>query len=217
MLTDPEVGLNTAGTQYLAWYDMTNGEIGDLCNGQSSTYTGCDGQAYSIQLEFSNAQNKCIGFPAPTCGTPVLNPTLAPVQPPTPVQTPTLTPVIAPTAVTRSPVKSPIKPTKAPVLPPIASTLAPTTPVEAQTSQPTSQPSLLGDLGILNPEFEDGLTSWTTTGATSTITKGCYSGNCAMAGAQVSTRGDSTISQTFTVPKGLTQLSFYYFMSLNQI
>lgn len=68
MITDPEVGLATTYAPPLAWYDQTNGEIGDICNAQQGTYTGCDGQAYTIQLEFSNAQANCIGFPAPTCG-----------------------------------------------------------------------------------------------------------------------------------------------------
>ena len=69
MVTDAEVGLATTSGPPLAWYDNTNGEIGDICNAQQGTYTACDGQSYSIQLEFSNAQNNCIGYPAPSCGT----------------------------------------------------------------------------------------------------------------------------------------------------
>ena len=69
MVTDPEVGLAANGNgPPLAWYDTTNGEIGDICNAQQGSYTACDGQTYTIQLEFSNAQNNCIGFAAPSCG-----------------------------------------------------------------------------------------------------------------------------------------------------
>ncbi len=60
-ITDAEVGLAVvASGPPLAWYDSTNGEIGDICNAQQTTFTGSDGQAYVIQLEFSNAQNNCI-------------------------------------------------------------------------------------------------------------------------------------------------------------
>ena len=70
MITDAEVGIAGNGNgPPLAWYDNTNGEIGDICNAQQGTYTGCDGQSYTIQLEFSNAQNNCIAYAAPSCGT----------------------------------------------------------------------------------------------------------------------------------------------------
>ena len=69
MTTDAEVGLAGSGNgPPLAWYDNTNGEIGDICNAQQSNYTACDGQTYVVQQEFSNAQNNCINIPAPTCG-----------------------------------------------------------------------------------------------------------------------------------------------------
>ncbi len=44
----------------LAWYDSTNGEIGDICNGQQQAITGADGQTYTVQQEFSNLQNNCV-------------------------------------------------------------------------------------------------------------------------------------------------------------
>jgi hypothetical protein len=70
MITDAEVGLAGNGSgPPLAWYDNTNGEIGDICNAQQGTYHACDGQTYTIQLEFSNAQNNCIAYTAPTCST----------------------------------------------------------------------------------------------------------------------------------------------------
>ncbi len=71
MMNDAEVGLATVVGPPLAWYDSTNGEIGDICNGQQGTFAGCDGQTYTYQLEFSNAApsgNACVGV-TPACGT----------------------------------------------------------------------------------------------------------------------------------------------------
>ena len=59
-ITDAEVGIATVVGPPLAWYDTTNGEIGDICNAQQGTFVGADNQTYTIQLEFSNAQNNCI-------------------------------------------------------------------------------------------------------------------------------------------------------------
>jgi serine protease len=59
-VTDAEVGLATTLGPPLAWYDNTNGEIGDICNAQQGTFVGADGVTYTIQQEFSNQQNDCI-------------------------------------------------------------------------------------------------------------------------------------------------------------
>ena len=59
-VTDAEVGLATVIGPPLAWYDQNNGEIGDICNAQQGTFTGTDGNTYTIQKEFSNQQNDCI-------------------------------------------------------------------------------------------------------------------------------------------------------------
>ena len=69
MMTDAEVGIAPSLAPPLAWYDNTNGEIGDICNAQQGTVAACDGQSYVYQLEFSNAQANCIGI-SPSCGTP---------------------------------------------------------------------------------------------------------------------------------------------------
>jgi hypothetical protein len=59
-VTDAEVGSATTLGPPLAWYDNTNGEIGDICNGQQGTFVGTDGATYTIQKEFSNKQSDCI-------------------------------------------------------------------------------------------------------------------------------------------------------------
>ncbi|HEY2113635.1 MAG TPA: hypothetical protein VGJ51_00985 [Candidatus Angelobacter sp.] len=62
-ITDADVGIATAFAPPLAWYDMVNGEIGDICNGQQGSYVA-NGTTYTIQLEFSNAANNCVLPPA---------------------------------------------------------------------------------------------------------------------------------------------------------
>src|SRR5207248_11004023 len=59
-VTDAEVGLSTVVGPPLAWYDNTNGEIGDICNAQQGTIAGTDGVSYTVQKEFSNLANDCI-------------------------------------------------------------------------------------------------------------------------------------------------------------
>jgi hypothetical protein len=62
-ITDAEVGNASVLGPPLAWYDPTNGEIGDICNALQGSYAALDGQTYTIQFEFSNAQNNCINIP----------------------------------------------------------------------------------------------------------------------------------------------------------
>src|ERR1051326_3644657 len=58
-ITDADVGIATTFAPPLAWYDMVNGEIGDICNGQQGSYTA-NGTTYTIQLEFSDIANFAI-------------------------------------------------------------------------------------------------------------------------------------------------------------
>ena len=53
-ITDPDVGLAQDFAPPLAWYDPVNGEIGDICNHQHVVVLG-----YTVQKEWSNAQNAC--------------------------------------------------------------------------------------------------------------------------------------------------------------
>lgn len=62
-ITDADVGIATTFAAPLGWYDMTNGEIGDICNAQQGSYVA-NGTTYTIQLEFSNAANNCVLPPA---------------------------------------------------------------------------------------------------------------------------------------------------------
>jgi hypothetical protein len=64
-ITDADVGIAATFAPPLAWYDMVNGEIGDICNGQQGSYVA-NGTTYTIQLEFSNAANNCVLPPAPS-------------------------------------------------------------------------------------------------------------------------------------------------------
>jgi hypothetical protein len=59
-ITDCEVGLATGNAPPLAWYDTNNGEIGDICNADQGSFTGADGQTYTIQNVWSNSQASCI-------------------------------------------------------------------------------------------------------------------------------------------------------------
>jgi hemolysin activation/secretion protein len=67
--------------------------------------------------------------------------------------------------------------------------------------------------GIINGGFETGdLAGWSSSGASETVvSSGCHSRSfCAMLGSAAPTNGDSSISQTFTVPSGTSRLSLFY-------
>jgi hypothetical protein len=59
-ITDPEIGIAQSIAAPIAWYDPTNGEIGDICNAQQGSIVGSDGVTYTVQKEFSNVANDCI-------------------------------------------------------------------------------------------------------------------------------------------------------------
>ena len=164
--SDPGVGLGKM--KDLAWYDETYGEIGDICEPSSGHYNACDGYNYSISLQYSNAQNSCVDFPAPACGSsgpndaisgaPITTPTTAPVSLSVPtIIKPEPEPItVAPTttAPTKTPSNTPTtsKPSKNPTNMPI--TLVPTntptnTPITlAPTDIPTNAPITLAPTDI---------------------------------------------------------------------
>src|SRR5205807_1275458 len=72
--------------------------------------------------------------------------------------------------------------------------------------------SLPGSTGPANPSFESGLTGWTSLGTTASGGGGRGGTRAATLGSASPTNGDSTLSQTFTVPSGAT-LSLWYLMA----
>lgn len=66
-ITDAEVGLATVFGPPLAWYDqVSNAEIGDICNDLHAIVVGGDGVTYDVQTEFSNAANACVVTRSPS-------------------------------------------------------------------------------------------------------------------------------------------------------
>jgi hypothetical protein len=64
-ITDPEVGLATSYAAPLGWYNMSGGEIGDVCTGNTGQIDGHDGAKYTVQAVWSNASHACL-VTAPT-------------------------------------------------------------------------------------------------------------------------------------------------------
>jgi hypothetical protein len=58
--TDAAVGVATVTAAPLGWYDLTYGEIGDICNAEQGSIVGGDGETYVVQAEFSNARSACL-------------------------------------------------------------------------------------------------------------------------------------------------------------
>jgi hypothetical protein len=68
-----------------------------------------------------------------------------------------------------------------------------------------------GSGGIVNGGFETGdFTGWTRAGTTSIVSPGHTGSYAAQLGSTSPTNGDSSISQTFTAPTGVTKLHFWY-------
>jgi len=61
-VTDAAVGLATTVGPPLAWYDQTNGEIGDICNAEQGSIAG-----YTVQKEWSNKSGACIVTGGTSC------------------------------------------------------------------------------------------------------------------------------------------------------
>lgn len=242
-ITDAEVGLATTYGPPLAWYDNTNGEIGDICNANQGTFTGSDGVTYTIQNEWSNSQGACISqIPGITFGgggddfSIAASPTSLSLNPGG-SGTSTITTAItsgsaeavslslsgAPSGVTGSFSPSSITGAGSATLTiNTTSSAAPGTYALTVTGTASSgshtasisltiQGTSTGG-GITNGGFEAGnFTGWNTAGTTTVVSSGAHGGTfAAQVGGTTPTNGDSTISQTFTVPSGANSLGFYY-------
>ncbi len=72
VVTDPEVGTAPTAGPPLAWYDPVNGEIGDICNGQSGMVAGTDGASWPVQKLWSNADGGCVVPSMPVASPPLV-------------------------------------------------------------------------------------------------------------------------------------------------
>jgi hypothetical protein len=61
-ITDAQVGFATTNAPPLAWYDATNGEIGDICNALQGLVMA-HGKTYTVQEMWSNQQGVCTDGP----------------------------------------------------------------------------------------------------------------------------------------------------------
>jgi hypothetical protein len=241
-VTDPQVGIAGSIGPPLAWYDQTNGEIGDICNHQHATITGGDGATYTVQNEFSNVYNACIAV-APTAtndfsiaanpGTVTVN---AGSSGTSSISTAVTSGAAQAVSLSASGLPSGASAAFSPssvtaggsstlTLSTTGSTAAGTYPITvtgagaSATHTTTVSLTVNGTAppggGVANGGFELGnLSSWTPTGTEAVTTSTPRTGSYAdQGGASSPTNGDSSIVQTFTVPTGATQLSFWYQMT----
>jgi hypothetical protein len=242
-ITDPEVGLATTLAPPLAWYDQSNGEIGDICNGQQGTIVGTDGVTYTVQKEFSNLANDCIvSRPVSNDFSIAVNPASLTIQQGSSGSATVSTAVTSGSAQTISlsasgqPGGATVSFSPASVSAGQGSTMTVSVgPATASgnytitvtgTAQSGSHSTALALTvtntpppppgALVNGDFETGsLSPWIASGAAeSVVSSGCRNGSfCAQLGSSTPTNGDSSISQSFTAPAGATGLSLWYKMS----
>ncbi|HEY4939564.1 MAG TPA: hypothetical protein VIJ69_11080, partial [Actinomycetota bacterium] len=236
-VTDGEVGLANANGPPLAWYDATNGEIGDICNGQQGTVTGGDGIAYTVQKQFSNVANDCIltrgvvandfsisanpnslSIAQNATGTSTINTATTGGSPQTVSLGLSGLPQGASAALNPASITSGASSTltiQAGSAAPGTYALTITGTGASATHTTTISLTVLGPsvAGITNGGFESGLAGWTSTGTTANSTTAHSGASSGMAGAATPTNGDSTLAQTFTAPTGAATLSLWYKMT----
>ena len=232
-VTDAEIGIATTSGPPLAWYDNTNGEIGDICNAEQGTITGADGLPYTVQAEFSNAQSACIVPATPSSEFSVAaSPASVSAKAGSPGKT-TISTAVAygsaqsialsasglPAGATASFSPSTITAGGSSLLSiDVGTASAGTYPVTVTgtgtSGSHTAAVTLFvvsSSTGISNGGFETGdLTGWARAGAASSVVPSGHSGRyAAQLGSTSATLGDSSIAQTFTAPSGASSLSFY--------
>jgi hypothetical protein len=238
-VTDAEVGIGTTVSRPLAWYDPTNGEIGDICNAQQQAITGSDGRSYTVQKEFSNRQNNCVVSGPVTANDFSIStsPTSASVTAGSSANTTVSTAVTAGSAGSvslsasglPSGVSASFNPTSVTAGGSSTLTVATgaTTPAGNYTITVTGTEGSAthsvtfaltvngsggGGGGLTNGGFETGnLSGWTSSGTTGVVGSGAQAGTyAARVGGTSATNGDSSVAQTFTVPSNGSGVSFWY-------
>ncbi len=242
-VTDAAVGIATVIGPPLAWYDQTNGEIGDICNAQQGSVTS-NGTTYTVQKEWSNAQNACVvsgpSTPPPTNDFSIsASPTSLTVAAGSSGSATISTAVVSgsagtvslavsglPTGVTANLASSVTAGGSATLtLTASSSAAAASATVKVTGTEGSATHSVNIALtvtsttppppgGITNGGFETGdLSGWTPTGSAAASTNAKHSGSYAALVGSTNPTGDSSISQTFTAPTGATTLSFWYKMT----
>jgi len=239
-VTDAEVGIGTTISAPLAWYDSTNGEIGDICNAQQGTIVGSDGVTYTVQAEFSNTANNCVitrtatndfsisasptslTVAAGASGTSTISTAVSSGT----AGTVTLTVSGAPSGVTASLSPSSVTAGGSSTLTVTAASTAASatatitiTGTEGTVTHSTTVSLTVNGTtpppttGITNGGFESGTTGWTTTGTAGVSTTAHSGVDSLQLGSASPTNGDSTAAQTFTAPSTGGTLSFWYKMT----
>ncbi len=238
-ITDCEVGLATVLAPPLAWYDNTNGEIGDICNAQQGAVVGSDGVTYTVQSEFSNALAACIVTKPATSNdfSIAVSPASQTVAPGASTTFTVSTAVTGGAAQSVALSASPPSGLTASFSPgsvtaggsstltvgassgiasgTYAFSATGTAASGAHTATVTVNVSTTPPppSGVTNGGFETGtLSGWTSAGVAAAVAGG-HSGSWAARVGSTSPSGTSSIAQTFTAPAGTTQLSFWYRMT----
>ena len=234
-LTDPNVGIPQTIAAPIAWYDPANGEIGDICNGTTTTFQGCDGETYSVQTEYSNGQRDCIGWQPTACAHSDFAVRTSPFEVTVPAGARGQTTLATTKIGADGSASLVVDPTPAGLQVNLASstivagastvvTVA-TDPMLAVGSYPVTVRLTEGSIvrtadltvqvvpsspspAIANGSFETGtLDGWTTAGSTAVETTLCHGSHaCAQLGSRPATTGESAVSQNFTVPPGKSKL-----------
>jgi hypothetical protein len=128
-ITDPDVGSASGLGPPLAWYDPANGEIADICGGQTGMVQGVDGAAYLVQKLWSNSDGACVVTPGIAVAAGAGD---APVVDGVPAAISTAMPIGAGTATPTSATNTTSTPTPTPATTPISASGDPLAPILRQ-------------------------------------------------------------------------------------